>query len=89
MKYAITYTKAFKKDFKKLSPKDQEHTLEILSRLACGEILEPRYKDHVLQGNFANCRDCHIRPDLVLIYRYNNDFLELVAMRIGSHSEVF
>lgn len=33
--------------------------------------------------------ECHIRPDLVLIYRYNDDFLELVAMRISSHSEVF
>ena len=75
MKYTITYTKAFKKDFKKLSPKDQEHTLEILTRLANGESLEPKYKDHALKGEYANCRDCHIRPDLVLLkprcsYRY-------------------
>lgn len=89
MKYTITYTKAFKKDFKKLSPKDQEHTLEILTRLANGESLEPKYKDHALKGEYVGCRDCHIRPDLVLIYRYNDDFLELVAMRISSHSEVF
>ena len=49
--------------------------------------LSARYFDHALVGQWSDHRDCHIRPDLVLIYRKpDNDTLELV--RIGSHSEL-
>lgn len=89
VKYTITHTKAFKKQFKKLHEKDRQSTLRVLETLANGETLAPKYKDHALQGKFANCRDCHIRPDLVLVYRYNNEYFELVALCIGSHSEIF
>lgn len=89
MKYSITFTKPFKKAFKKLTQSDREQTLKILDRLANQEILEEKYHDHVLSGKFKDCRDCHIKPDLVLIYRFNDEFLELLAMRIGSHSELF
>lgn len=89
MKYEITHAKGFKKAFKKLIPKDKELVLQILTRLANDEILEPKYNDHALQGRLKDCRDCHIKPNLVLIYQKREDILELLALDIGSHSEVF
>ncbi|HEX5455352.1 MAG TPA: type II toxin-antitoxin system YafQ family toxin [Stellaceae bacterium] len=50
-------------------------------------ILPRRYFDHPLAGEWSDCRDCHIRPDLILIYRKPDDrTVELV--RLGSHSEL-
>lgn len=49
--------------------------------------LQPRYKDHPLSGNWKNHRDCHIKPDLVLIYMKPDDET-LVLQRLGSHSEL-
>ena len=85
----INYSKSFKKDFKKLSENDREDTLEVLYKLSRGERLDPKYKDHALKGDLSGARDCHIRFDLVLVYKYNNEVLEIVALRIGKHSEVF
>ena len=87
--YKISYAKSFKKDFKRLDCTDQEHVLEILQRLSNNEILEPKYKDHALSGELAKYRDCHIKPDLVLIYEKKKDVLILIAMRIDSHSNIF
>lgn len=78
----------FKKDSKKLIKQDLVHTKE-LKRLCNGERLEAKYRDHALKGNLQGLRDCHIKPDLVLIYRKDNELLELIAMRIGKHSEIF
>jgi len=59
----------------------------VLVSLATDERLEPSYRDHALTGNHSGCRDCHVKPDLVLIYRKpNNKTLEL--LRLGSHSEL-
>ena len=44
-------------------------------------------KDHVLRGEWKGCRDCHLKPDLVLIYRKTADAIELVRLR--SHAELF
>lgn len=89
MKYEIFRTSSFKKGFKKLSTKQQEETFAVIEKLANGEILELKYKDHQLVGNYKNCRECHIKPDLLLIYRINNDILELALIEIGSHAELF
>lgn len=59
----------------------------VLEELVCDRPLPPRSRDHALSGRWLNHRDCHLLPDLVLIYRFiGNDGLELV--RIGSHSEL-
>ena len=89
MKYEIALAKGFKKGFKKLNSKDKELVMQVLARLANDEILEPKYNDHALQGRLKDCRDCHIKPNLVLIYQKKDDVLELLALDIGSHSEVF
>jgi len=59
----------------------------VLRALVADMPLEPRHRDHALTGNFQGLRDCHIRPDLVLIYaKPSPEILHLV--RLGSHSEL-
>lgn len=81
-------TNAFKRDLKK-------HYLalvgvawaEIIGCLAKNEPVPAQYRDHALTGNFVGFRDCHVRPDLVLVYRINGDTVEL--HRLASHSDLF
>ena len=89
MVYKIATTNRFDKDYAKLSPSDRELAKNVINRLANDEILEQKYKDHPLKGEYAGFRDCHVKPDLVLIYSKNKDALLLTAFRINSHSEVF
>ena len=87
----IERSAAFKRDYKKLrrSIKDLDALLvPVLTALANDEPLAARYRDHALSGNWSQYRDCHIKPDLVLIYaKSGNDTLRLA--RLGSHSELF
>lgn len=87
--YKVYLSKRFVKEAKKLTPQDLEHVMKVLTRLSLGETLEPRYRDHALSGFLEGVRDCHIKPDLVLIYQVRDDILELVALRIAKHSKVF
>jgi mRNA interferase YafQ len=86
---AIKYTGRFKRDYRReksgiLGKKLDELLLDAVTFLAEGESLPQRYFDHPLAGEWKDHRDCHIRPDLVLIYRKPDaDSLELV--RLGSH----
>lgn len=81
----------FKKDLK--IAKKRGFKIESLSRvinvLANGETLEPRYHDHNLSGEYIGFRECHIEPDWLLIYRVNEDQLELFLFRTGTHSDLF
>ena len=87
--YTIFRTNSFKKDYKKLSKEDRELLKDIIIKLAKGYILEKKYKDHKLIGNYNDCRKCHIKPDLLLIYRIKEDILELGLTRVGKHSQLF
>jgi mRNA interferase YafQ len=60
---------------------------EIIGLLANDEVLAERHRDHPLAGNWSDHRDCHVRPDLVLIYR-KPDAETLQLVRVGSHSEL-
>lgn len=83
----------FKRDYKRELKGKHRATLgtdltEILIALANDEPLERRHFDHNLTGNWVNYRECHIKPDLLLIYaKPDADTLRLV--RLGSHSELF
>jgi mRNA interferase YafQ len=55
--------------------------------LADDQLLDPRYRDHALTGEWKDYRDCHIKPDMVLIYRKLDDVV-LQLVRLGSHSEL-
>ena len=88
--YSLEYSTQFKKDFKKITKRSIPDIVEvgrIISMLQRDEPLEDRHVDHPLAGNWQGFRDCHIKPDLVLIYRVNDGMLQLA--RIGSHSELF
>lgn len=88
----IKRTTQFKRDFKREKRGRHMMTLEgdlnkILQLLAKDDKLPESIHDHSLVGNFKDCRDCHIKPDLILIYRKTTDnILELI--RLGSHSEL-
>ena len=89
---AIRYTSRFKRDYRReksgiLGKKLDKLLTDAVNLLAGDEPLPQRYVDHPLAGEWKDHRDCHIRPDLVLIYRKPDaDSLELV--RLGSHSEL-
>ncbi len=88
----IRRTAAFKRDYKREKRGRFVRTLDaelanVLNELAADRELAPRYHDHQLSGQWRDHRDCHVRPDLVLIYRKTDaDHLDLV--RLGSHSEL-
>ncbi|MDP3149389.1 MAG: type II toxin-antitoxin system YafQ family toxin [Ignavibacteria bacterium] len=85
----LIYSSQFKKDFKKIQSQGKDiHLLEtIVEILLKNQPLEPKYRDHKLAGKWQNHRDCHIKPDWLLIYRLIDDALYLE--RTGSHSELF
>ena len=68
---------------------DTEKLFEVVRRLANGETLEERYRDHDLTGNYKGCRECHIEPDWLLVYEILDDVLVLLLYRLGSHSDLF
>ena len=89
----IEHTGAFRRDFKREKKGRYREELEELvssaiSLLADDQPLPERNHDHSLAGNWADHRECHLKPDLLLIYRKSNDeALQLV--RLGSHNELF
>jgi mRNA interferase YafQ len=89
---AIDQTRAFRRDLKRESKGKHraylsESFVSMVQALANDEPLAERFHDHALSNNWQDHRDCHIRPDLVLIYRKPDDeTLQLV--RLGSHSEL-
>jgi len=91
-KRVIQQTSRFKRDLKRESKGPNREVLsqefvKIVFDLANDMPLNTRYYDHSLGGNWKDHRDCHIRPDLVLIYRKSGDGL-LQLVRLGSHSEL-
>lgn len=85
----IDYTNAFKRDYKKYAVQSLSASMiEVFYFLINDLPLPEKYCDHALIGEWEGFRDCHIQPDLVLIYRkIGEDTLELI--RIGSHSTLF
>ena len=88
----IEYTGQFKRDYKREKKGQHRNTLDadlssVLQNLMSDKLLEPHLRDHALTGEWKDHRDCHIKPDLVLIYQKpNKNILRLV--RLGSHSEL-
>lgn len=85
----IFRTSGFKSDFKKLNDDDKEKLRAILTTLVNGLELEQKYKNHPLIGNYNGCMECHIKPDLLLIYKIEHPINELQLVRISSHAQLF
>ena len=90
---AIDRPSSFKRDYKREAKGQHRATLDadlmpVLKALVVDQPLEARYRDHDLTGDWSGYRECHIKPDLLLIYRKEGDD-RLILARLGSHSELF
>jgi mRNA interferase YafQ len=86
----IERTSKFKQDYKRAKKSDPSldaDLIPLLKLLASDECLPERLCDHSLSGKWKGYRDCHAKPDLVLIYEKREGVLALV--RLGSHSDLF
>lgn len=89
----------FKRDYKREAKGQHRATLDdelmpVLSALVTDQPLDTKYRDHDLSGDWAGYRECHVKPDLLLIYRKvdaesKEDTTKLRLARLGSHSELF
>ena len=90
---AVRSTKEFKKQLKKINKqnKDISKLEDVVIKLANKETLEEKYQNHMLNNSkyYKNCGECHIEPNWLLIYQYQNEELILLLVATGSHSEVF
>ncbi|MBQ8885343.1 MAG: type II toxin-antitoxin system YafQ family toxin [Clostridia bacterium] len=90
-KYDVIFTPSFKRDYKLIQKRGYDVGLlkEIVTKLANGEELPERNRDHALTGNYKGCRECHIKPDWLLIYQIADEELILFLTRTGTHSDLF
>ncbi len=89
--HVLKYSKQFKKDLKRFS-NDKVILLKLeylLDFLVANEKIDKKYHKHSLSGEFKNCKECHIQPDLLLVYRVKNSELLILLIRFDSHSEIF
>ena len=87
----IVLSNQFKKDLKQIAKRgyDLNALNYVVDKLASLEQLDERYRDHALSGNYVGFRECHIKPDWLLIYRINDNELYLFLSRTGTHSDFF
>ncbi|TQR55809.1 type II toxin-antitoxin system YafQ family toxin [Campylobacter troglodytis] len=89
----VRFENSYKRDYKKamkqgiLGDSEFIELDKITKTLIAGQALDPKYKDHALQFDYKGCRDCHIKSDLVLVYRIILDTIYFV--RIGRHQDIF
>lgn len=91
MIYEIKKTTKFKKDYKRFNY-DEKIVLElrkVLTIISNWEKLPDKYLDHKLNWDYKHMRECHIKPDLLLVYKIDKNKLILLLLRLWSHSEIF
>lgn len=83
------YTGKFKKDYKLAIKRNYDISLidEVVRSLINEIPLDAKHKDHTLSGDYEGCRECHIKPDWLLIYQVGNGVI--VFERTGTHSDLF
>lgn len=62
---------------------------EIIDTLRRGETLDQRHRDHGLTGNWIGFRECHVKPDWLLVYLLEDDILTLTVVDTGTHADIF
>jgi mRNA interferase YafQ len=85
----ISYRNQFKKELKQQEKrgKDLKKFLQVAEQLAQEKLLDPKYKNHRLLGNFKGRWECHIEPDWLLVYLKTDK--EIIFERTGTHSDLF
>jgi len=85
----VNYTNQFKKDVKLISKRgyNMNRLYKVMKALENEEVLDAKYKEHRLIGNYNGYLECHIEPDWLLIYKINGQ--DLYFTRTGTHSDLF
>lgn len=89
--YTVKPTTRFQRDLRRAQKRGYDISLltAIIKKLAAGERLPEKNKDHELFGTFAGCRECHVASDWLLIYEIDGNDLILYLTRTGTHSDLF
>lgn len=89
--YLLKYSSHFKKDLKRYKHNDAvlDELEDILDILAKGKKLSLKNFNHRLTGEFKDCFECHIKPNVLLVYKIEKFEITILLLRIGSHSELF
>lgn len=89
--YEVIQTVRFKADLCRMEKRGADMSLlyRAIDILANGGTLPPSYRAHPLRGNWKGATECHIRPDWIFVYSVDGQLLKLIAIRIGTHSDVF
>jgi mRNA interferase YafQ len=84
-------TTQFRRDIKLIEKRKYDLSLldEVIQTLIEEKQLDQKYRDHSLKGDYTGCRECHILPDWLFIYRVDKGRLILVATRTGTHSDIY
>ena len=87
----IVLSNRFKKDLKLAQKRglNLELLKTVVNTLASDQKLDRQYRDHDLTGEYAGFRECHMQPDWLLVYRIEQEELELFLFRTGTHSDLF
>lgn len=88
---SVKYSSKFKKDYKLLLKRKYpvQELFKVIDLLRKEIPLPEKYHDHLLSGDWQGFRECHIRPDWLLIYYIEKDELRLALSRTGTHSDLF
>lgn len=91
MKLKVQFYTQFKRDVKLAQKRNLDTSLlkSVVDKLSEGKKLEAKYRDHMLTGDYAGYRECHLQPDWLLVYKIVSDTLTLVLARTGTHSDLF
>jgi mRNA interferase YafQ len=92
MKYSVQYSSRFKKSLKRIKSIPgfkSERLKEAIKLLSYGKALPASFKDHKLKGILQHHRECHLSPDILLVYKIEDDLLILNLVNIGNHSQIF
>ena len=89
--YEVKFTTAFRKSYRLMKKRGLDISLldQVIDQLRCGYRLDEKYRDHALSGSLQGFRECHIRPDWLLVYLIENDILTLTLVDTGTHADIF
>ena len=89
--FEVVLSNRFRKDLKLAAKRGLrlDELNAIVNQLAAGQTLPERNRDHALTGDYIGFRECHIRPDWLLVSRVDGDALELFLFRTGTHTDLF
>ena len=91
MNYKVKFTKRFQRERKLMKKRGMQMDLleNVIDLLREGKTLPMQHQDHPLTGDYTGFRECHIKPDWLLIYLIEKNVLVLTLMRTGTHSDLF